>query len=79
MLLEKSDIAEEVVRLEPFSDGFRMYLEYPNNIYIVRVDADAEHIVESSVLVKINAVVPDAPPQQMSLVLTSNVLSALRV
>ncbi|KJZ42469.1 hypothetical protein [Pseudomonas fluorescens] len=78
MLLEKSDIAEEVVRLEPFSDGFRMYLEYPNNIYIVGVDADAEHIVESSVLVKINAVVPDAPPQQMSLVLTSNVLSALR-
>ena len=76
-LLDESDIAEEVVRLESYGDGFKIYFEYPNNIYMVGFDADAKHVAESHALIKLNAVASDAPPQQISLVVDQKQLAGL--
>lgn len=76
-LLDESDIAEEAVRLESSGDGFKIYFEYPNNIYLVGFDADAKHITGSYTLIKLNAVASDVPPQQMSLVVAPKQLARL--
>jgi hypothetical protein len=76
-LLDESDVDEETVRLEQFGNGFKIYFEYPKNIYLVGFDADAKHVAESYVLIKLDAVAPDSPPQLISLVVDSKQLAGL--
>lgn len=78
VLLDESDLADDAVRLEPAGDGFQIFLEYPNNIYLVGFDADAQRVVESYVLIRLNSISPSAPPQQMLLALTSEQRAALK-
>ncbi|WP_223533263.1 MULTISPECIES: hypothetical protein [unclassified Pseudomonas] len=76
-LLDESDITEGSMRLESSSDGFQIYFEYPNNIYLIGFDIDAKHITKSYSLIKLNAASPDTPPKQMKLVVTSKQLAEL--
>lgn len=76
-LLDEADIAEEAVRLESSGDGFKIYFEYPNNVYLVGFDVDAKHVTGSYTLIKLNAVASGAPPQQMSLVVAPKKLAGL--
>lgn len=78
VLLDESDLAGDVVRLEPLGDGFQVFLEYPNNIYLVGFDVDAQRVVESYVLIRLNAISPNALPQQIRLTLTSEQRAALK-
>jgi len=76
--LDVDDIAEESVRLEPSGDGFKIYLEYPKNIYVVEFGLDASSVSGSFTQIKLNAVEASSPPQHMNLVLNASVMAGLR-
>ncbi|WP_460056225.1 hypothetical protein [Pseudomonas sp. S2_D06] len=77
-LLDVADIAEESVRLEPSGSGFKIYLEYPKNIYVVGFGADAAFVSESFTQIKLDAIEVTAPPQHIKLVLNPDVMAGLR-
>jgi hypothetical protein len=77
-LLDESDLTDDIVRLEPSNDGFKIYLEYPNNIYLLGFDVDARRVVESNVLIRISGFSPNTPPQQLHLSLTSEQRARLK-
>jgi hypothetical protein len=77
-LLDSAEISEGAVRLEPSGDGFKIYLEYPNNIYVVKFGVDAAFVSESFAQIKLEAIKADSAPQHINLVLNSNVMAGLR-
>ncbi|MNM58004.1 hypothetical protein D3C81_692230 [compost metagenome] len=76
--LDVADIAEGGVRVEPSGDGFKIYLEYPKNIYVVGFGMDAAFVFESFTQIKLDAIEAGGPPQHIKLELDSNVMAGLR-
>lgn len=76
--LDVSDITDGSVRIEPSDGGFKIYLEYPKNIYVVGFGVDAAFVSESFMQIKLDAVDSDNPPQLIKLVLNSNVMAGLK-
>ncbi|MDZ5433235.1 hypothetical protein T3H00_11255 [Pseudomonas fluorescens] len=66
-LLDEPDLVDDIVRLEPSGDGFKIYLEYPNNIYLVGFDVNAQNVAESQMLIKLSGNSPDTPPSKCAL------------
>jgi hypothetical protein len=77
-LLDVTDIAEGAVRIEPSDDGFKIYWEYPKNMYVVGVGVDAGFISESFTQIKLDAIEAGTSPQHINLELNSNVMAGLK-
>lgn len=78
ILLENSDIEDETVRLEPYNNGFQIYLEYPTSIYLIEFDSDAKHLVGSYISMKLRSTALDLPPQKITLALSPQKLGSLK-
>lgn len=76
-LLSEFDRVEDVVRLEPAGNGFQIYFEYPNNVYLVLFDADALSVKRSAVSVRMTSVNSLVSSQVFSLVMNSSYLEGL--
>lgn len=55
LLIEASDISEAVVRLEQVNNKANLYFEYPNNVYLITIDANNGKLVESTHSIKTEA------------------------